>query len=638
VPTQRAAGTARLAAIAFGVLLVATFGAFFLASRLKAEPAVLSDLKRVKYFSPNGDGVRDVEPISFTVELDDFAAVDIVDADGARVRRVADRLRIRRDRLTHVRWNGREDDGTLAPDGVYRMRLILKDEGRSILAGKAFNLDTRPPDPAVVVDKATPIVAPGSPVRFRVRGTGASRRPRFRILRTDVTPARTVREWRGRRGRRSFTWDGRDGQGAPVPAGTYLIAVTARDKAGNEGTGPPLPPSPARIDGRPGVTVRALAVQPPVRPVRAGDLVAFRVDARGRSYGWDVRRLGVGRPAIVNRRPKRGTTLLIRAPRGPSGVYLLEVSSHGDHTAVPFAVQSNQPHKRGRPLVVLPVMTWLGLDPVDDANTHDGLPDTFPNGRPVSYPRPYAYDGGLPTGFADDVAPLLVWLDRNHLGYDVTTDLALSLTDGQPKVADRAGILFVGAPEWVSRSLARRLRRFVSDGGRVALFGPRAMRSGVTVGDHELTRPTVASPQDAFGARLAGVRELKPGDDGSPPALTVLQDDVRLGLLTGFSGELTGFTRVEELIGPGARAKLVTGVGKALTDQELAAAEADDKPPRPERAAFSATTEGKGLVIRIGLPQWAQRLDAGDPAVAQLTRNVVDVVHGTTPRPRSADG
>jgi hypothetical protein len=43
-------------------------------------------------------------------------------------------------------------------------------------------------------------------------------------------------------------------------------------------------------------------------------------------------------------------------------------------------------------------------------------------------------------------------------------------------------------------------------------------------------------------------------------------------------------------------------------------------------------------VIRIGLPQWAQRLDAGDPAVAQLTRNVVDVVHGTTPRPRSADG
>jgi flagellar hook assembly protein FlgD len=638
VVTQRAAGTARLAAIAFGVLIVATFGAFFLASRLKAEPAVLADLKRVKYFSPNGDGVRDVEPIEFKVKLDDFAAVDIVDADGARVRRVADRLRIRRGQLTRVRWNGRDDDGRIAPDGVYRMRLILKDEGRSILAGKSFNLDTRPPDPAVVVRKETPIVAPGSPVDFRVRGTGASRPPRFRILRTDVTPARTVREWRGSRGRHSFTWDGRNQQGVPVPPGTYLIAVTARDKAANEGTGPPLPPSPARIDGRPGVTVRALAVQPPVRPVKAGELVAFRVDARGRSYGWDVRRLGVGRPALTGRKPKRGTTLLVRAPRGPSGVYLLEVSSHGNHTAVPFAVQSRQPHKRGRPLIVLPVMTWLGLDPVDDASTHDGLPDTFPNGRPVSFARPYAFDGGLPTGFADDVAPLMVWLDRNGLGYDVTTDLALSLTDGQPKVADRAGILFVGSPEWISRSLARRLRRFVSDGGRVALFGPRAMRAGVTVGERQLTRPTVPSPQDAFGARLSAVRELPAGADGARPALTVLQDDVGLGLLTGFSGQLAGFAHVEELISPGADAKVVTRVGDALTDQELAAAEAQDKTPRPERAAFSATIEGKGLVIRIGLPEWVQRLDAGDPAVAQLTRNVVDVIHGTKPRPRSAAG
>ena len=78
------ARTARLAAIAFGVLFVATFGAFFLASRLKAEPAVLAGMDRLRYFSPNGDGRRDVEPIAFRLDLDDDAAVDIVDADGAR--------------------------------------------------------------------------------------------------------------------------------------------------------------------------------------------------------------------------------------------------------------------------------------------------------------------------------------------------------------------------------------------------------------------------------------------------------------------------------------------------------------------------------------------------------------------------
>jgi flagellar hook assembly protein FlgD len=630
------AGTARLAALGFAVLLVATFGAFFLASRLKAQPAELSDLKRVKYFSPNGDGRRDIEPIDFRVDLDDEAAVDIVDADGARVRRIMERLPIRPDRTMHVRWNGRDDEGRVAPDGVYRMRLILRGEGRSILAGKAFNLDTRPPDPAVIVDRRTPIVAPGSPVRFRVRGAGATSRPRFRVLRTDVTPIRTVRDWRGRRGRHSFTWDGADGEGRPVPPGTYLIAVTARDKARNAGTGPPLPPAPASIEGRPGVTVRSLAVQPPVRPVRAGELVAFRVDARGRRYGWSVRRLGTGRSAVAGRRPKRSTTLLVRAPRGPSGVYLLEVSSHGARTSVPFAVQTRAASRPGRPLVVLPVISWLGRDPVDDSSTHDGLPDTFTNGSPVTYPRLYAFDGGLPSGFARDVAPLLVWMDRNDLAYDITTDLALSLSADQPKAADRKGLLLAGAPEWVSRGLARRLRRYVADGGRVALFGPRALRAGVTVGDRRLTRPTVAGPADAFGGRLSAVREVAPGPDGVRPPLSVLGDDPDLGLLEGFSGELPGFSRVEELISAGPRGEVVAQVGAALTEAEAAQAEADDESPRPERAAFSAVRDGKGLVVRVGLPEWVDRLGSKDATVEQLTFNVIDLLRGARPRPRSA--
>jgi hypothetical protein len=256
----------------------------------------------------------------------------------------------------------------------------------------------------------------------------------------------------------------------------------------------------------------------------------------------------------------------------------------------------------------------------------------------VAYPRLFAYPGGLPLGFADGVAPLLVWLDRNHLGYDVTTDLALALGDG-PTAQQRKGILFAGAPEWVSRGLARRLRRYVADGGRVALFGPKAMRAGVTVGDRRLTRPTPPGTTDAFGARLSALRTLAPGPDGAPvPPLTVLDDDPQLGLLTGFSGQLSGFTKLEELISPGPRAEVRVRVGEALTDQELADAEAKNEPARPERASLSATQEGKGLVIRIGLPEWAQRLAGGDPAVAQITRNVVDLVHGVRPRPRSAAG
>jgi hypothetical protein len=631
VGATRAAASAptRLVAAGFAVLVIATFGAFFLASRLKAEPAVLADLQRLRYFSPNGDGRRDVQRIRFRAELDDRAAVDIVDADGARVRRVEDDLRIRSGRTAVVTWNGRDDDGARAPDGRYRMRLILRGEGRAVLSGKGFELDTRPPDPAVLVDRDDPIVTPGAPVRFRVRGAGVSSAPRFRVLRTDLEPPREVRRLRGEPGVTSYTWDGRDDAGRLVPPGTYLIAVSSRDKAGNEGQGPPLPLAPGRIEGRPGVTVRRLAVQPPVRPVRAGALTAFRVDARGRPYRWSVRRLGTGTPVLANKRPKRGTTLLVRAPRGRSGVYLLEVRSGGASAALPFAVQANvsQAALRGRPLVVLPMISWLGRDPLDDSAVRDGLPDRFSTGADVRFPRLFAFEGGLPGGFAAGVAPLLVWLDRNDVRYDVTTDLDLAL-GGALDPERRRGLLFAGSPAWTSRGLARRLRRFVDAGGRVALVGTDALRAGVTVRDGRLTSATPPEATDAFGARLAPRRLTGP--------LSVLDEDPQLGLLEGFSGVLGGFTRAEELVSPGPRGRVATSVAEAISEQEAAKAEEENRTLRPERPAISAVRSGDGLVLRLGLPDWVARLARRDPAVTQITFNVVDLLRGARPRARSA--
>ncbi len=42
---------------------------------------------------------------------------------------------------------------------------------------------------------------------------------------------------------------------------------------------------------------------------------------------------------------------------------------------------------------------------------------------------------------------------------------------------------------------------------------------------------------------------------------------------------------------------------------------------------------GKGTVIRVGLPEWPQKLD--DPNVAQVTRNIYDILRGVQPRIRS---
>jgi hypothetical protein len=626
VEPPQAAATARAAAVAFAVLLLATFGAFLLAARLKAQPAELSDIQRARSFSPNGDGRLDVEVIRFRSDFDDRAAVDIVDADGARVRRVADRLRLRPQVTSEVTWDGRDDEGRVAPDGQYRMRLILRQEGRAVLAGKPFLVDTEPPEPHVLVAEDDAVVAPGEPVEVKLRRTGGASSPRLEVLRTDVSPLRRVRTLTAPVRARRATWDGRDDAGVPVQPGTYLVAVTARDRAGNDGTSPPRPLERSTIRGRPGVTVRELAVQPPVRATTAGRFAAFRVDARGEAYRWQIRRAGERRPVRRSPRARRSTTLLLRAPEGPSGVYLLEISTRDAAVRVPFAVRAAEASPRGRPLVVLPMVTWLGDSPVD--GTRDGLPDTFAAGASVAFPRLFGFRKGVPPSYVDEVSPLLRWLDGQEVRYDVTTDLSLSL--GEPLSAeDRRGLLVVGGPRYVSRDLARRLRRYVGGGGHVAVIGPGAYRAGVTVEEGRLTGATPAGPLDAFGARLAE-RTLP---DGS--VLTVLEEDPAIDLLTGFAGTLAGFETVEELVDPGRDAQLATAVGQALTEEELAAAEEEGRRPRPERGAVSAVRAGEGLVLRVGLPGWIDRLVAGDAAVEQLTFNVLDKLRGVRPRPRT---
>ena len=42
---------------------------------------------------------------------------------------------------------------------------------------------------------------------------------------------------------------------------------------------------------------------------------------------------------------------------------------------------------------------------------------------------------------------------------------------------------------------------------------------------------------------------------------------------------------------------------------------------------------GKGVVIRVGLPEWTSKLADGN--VAQVTRNIVDILRDVEPRIRS---
>jgi hypothetical protein len=408
--------------------------------------------------------------------------------------------------------------------------------------------------------------------------------------------------------------------------------MALRDQAGNIGTAPAvLPPVAGEIPGQPGITVRQIAAEPPLEPVRAGTRADFFVDSRRRPYRWSIRR--VGSPTLIRRgRGAPGRTLSVRAPGGASGAYLLQLSSGRSRASVPFLVQAAQ---RAPLLVVVPAITWLGVDKVDD--DRDGLPNTLDAGGPVQWPRVIAGDHGLPATFADQTAPLLVFLDRARIRYDLTSDIALARS-GDPRATDRDGVMLAGPLRWVPRPLARRLRRYVADGGRLASFGTESLRRAVRLGDGSLTRPTQPTPIDPFGARLARVAAPRLGPDGRTPVpLVALADDRGLGLLTGSDGVLSAFGRLEvsQARPETSRAKLLVSVGQDVTDAERAQAEAKGEVPREPLPALTATRLEKGIVIRVGLTAWAARAGR-DPEVGQITRNIVDVLRRVRPRVRSA--
>ena len=623
-----------LARVVFLALVAATFGAFFVAQRLKGAPPVVQ-LQGQRWLSPNDDGRKDTAALRLRARESDVLTADLIDEAGTPVRRLVTERPIGPSRPIDVTWDGRSDDGAVAPDGVYRVRGTLLEQGRSVVNPRLITLDTEAPTPEVERIRPGQVVGPQAPeMSILVSGVSQRTATRFRVIRTDTPEPQLVAKGSRAPGLRRWKWNGMSG-GKPVPPGVYVVQVRVRDRAGNVGSNPARVPFDAGDSPGPaGITVRTLAAQPPLRPVTAGEKADFFVDSRARPYRWSIRRVGGKRPV---RRGKVAAgakgPLELRAPRGTSGLYMVELQSGRHRTEVPFLVQARE---RATMLVVVPAITWLGTDPVDDPPLRDGMPDTLDRagGGRVRWPRVFASEDGRPAGLSSQVAPLLRYLDRNSIRYDLTSDLDLTLTDS-PRASDRKAVLLAGSMRWVTRSLARRLRRYAQDGGHLAMFGPETLRRGVTLRANdaesggELLRPTQPSAEDPFGARLDPVRR----PDAAQP-LSQLGGDPGYGLFVGTGGTLDGFSAFEESAVPeeSGRATVLGAMGVA-PPEPAPDAPADEPPPETRYALTAVRLGEQGLVIRVGLPQWAQRLK--EPQVAQVTRNIVDLLRGQEPKIRS---
>jgi hypothetical protein len=618
------------ARVVFVLLVAATFSAFFAAQRLKSAPTVATIKGITRHFSPNGDGSRDVARIRIRVRRDDDVTIAVVDDEGTEVRRLATAMPATDEKSVRVRWDGRTAAGAMAPEGTYRVRASLRHGGRAVTLNPGLAIDTTAPRPTVLAggpDGSKWITGPvAGPVPFRVRVVSQRFPTRVRVLRTDLGDPREVADFKLPPDVREGEWDGQAGA-VPAPPGTYQLVALVRDQAGNVGRSAPDGPGPVR--GQPGVSVRALLAQPPADPVRAGDPVKFAIDSRGRPYRWRVFRVGAGEePRRVRRRraqrnepPRKGRKpsggeLTVRAPQGPSGLYVLRVKSGAHSATVPFAVQGERPAPI---LVVLPAATWFGRDTLDD--DRDGLPNTLENGSAAAYPRLLA--GGLPAGFGD-IAALLAFLDEQKIHYDLTTDLTLAASRSG-LTGERQGVLLAGPFRWVSTELARRLRRYASEGGRVASFGADSLRRGVDIARDRLLRPLPPGDTDPFGTRLRPVRRL-PGSEPLQP----IADAGDTGLLTGVES-LPGFSQLEESE-PSDRVR----VALATVDLEaLEQAETTEEPLPEAYPALALSELGEGMVIRVGLPEWGAQLRTGSVPVKQLTRNIADILRGATPQIRS---
>lgn len=575
------------ARVIYAVLVVATLAAFFVAQRLKHTPTVLQQVRGALLFSPNGDGRSDSLSVSFELKRSDVVSVDVLDRAGNPVASLLADRSVLAHRAVTVRWRGRTEAGARAPDGTYRIRVALRDEGRTVTIRHRYRLDTRPPVPFVTAvgpsDSPGPELLPNSSGRVAIHTKPTGRDPSVAIYQTSApVPLLAVRLPIVHA---TAIWDGRVA-GRPADAGTYVAVAQWRDRAGNLGSSVPVDPKtqlPAlaygtRLPGNGGITVRYLELQPPTEPVRGGAVITIGVDARGRRYSWDLRRLGARRP--VRRGTATHSPFHIHAPRGKSALYLFEARSAGRTAVAPIAVTAVPV----RPvLVVLPFMTWQGRNPVDDDG--DGAPNVLDRGLPARTSRVLA-GGRLSRGFREMEGPLLAYLTSHGRAFDITTDVALARGRG-PKLAGHRGVLVPGDARWLPRTLQLALRGFVRAGGTLMTTGTDSLRREVTLSpDGVLSHPTPPAETNLFGSRLKPVVV-------KPTTITNLEDQIQLfsGGVFGGTGVFAGFRGYEPTAALGSREQLAAN---AVTDDG--------------QTVLVAARFGKGLEIRTGLLDFATRL------------------------------
>ncbi len=217
----------RIATILLLLALVGgTSAAFAVTQRLKDEPSPIGTPRFTpRVIAPTCECDGEATRMRLRLREGDSVTAVIVDADGEPVRTLLDGKRARRGPLV-LEWDGRAQNGSVVPDGRYRLEVRLERQDRTILLPTTIEVDTVAPRARILDVRA-------SPNRVRVVYRTNDRAGADLSVRGTDLPETVVVRGRSRpAGRAGLNWSGRV-DGRPLPPGEYTLVLRARDPAGN---------------------------------------------------------------------------------------------------------------------------------------------------------------------------------------------------------------------------------------------------------------------------------------------------------------------------------------------------------------------------------------------------------------------
>lgn len=295
-------------------LLGGTAAAFAVTQGLKIEPSPILAPRIAKVFSPTCDCATRLAAIQFKLRKPDRVRLEIVDGHGDVVRTLVAGERLRRGTV-HYTWNGRDDSGSFVGQGVYKPRVHLEAQHRTIDLPNEMRVDTTAPH--VVTLK--PAGKRAVPLSISPDGDGRADRITLDYELSErghallfVDGKRQIFT-RGQKPAGSITWNGKV-DGVVAARGPHVLTVAGQDLAGNVG-----PATSIRV----GVRYIELAKRAITAKARTRFGVRVLADA---PFSWRFAgKTGVAQPGL----------LVLRAPKKPREYPLVvTVGPHQDRATV----------------------------------------------------------------------------------------------------------------------------------------------------------------------------------------------------------------------------------------------------------------------------------------------------------------